>query len=184
MGLHQLRLLSYVLRRMGLAVLVMVGVTFLTFYLSRGIPGISPLTPYVTPQTPTNLYPVIAREHGLDQPLYLQYFYYMRDLLSGNWGYSRAVGIPVIQALGDFFPATLELTIAALVIAVIFGFLLGLTSALRNRRWPDYVSRVISIESVSLPPFWLGLILSLFAFYLGQAGLATLPLGGRVSAQV
>ena len=175
-----MRLLPYVLRRLALAILVLFGVTLITFYLSRGVPGISPLTPYITPQTPTSLYPAIIREHGLDQPVYLQYFYYIRDLLSGDWGYSRAVGLPVTQAIVEFFPATLELAIAALVIAVAFGFAFGILSALKNKRWPDYAGRVVSIESVSLPPFWLGLVLSIAAFDVGQAGFPTLPLGGRV----
>ncbi len=169
---------------MGTAVLVLLGITVLTFYLLRGIPGINPIIPFVTPQTPLDQYPIIAREHGLDLPIYLQYFYYMRDLLSGDWGYSRAVGLPVTQALASYFPATLELTISGLLIAVIGGFGLGLVSALRNRRLSDYASRIFSIQSVSMPPFWLGIILSLAAFYAGQNGLATLPLDGRVTQSV
>jgi peptide/nickel transport system permease protein len=179
-----LKLYYYIIRRIGIAVLVLLGVTVLTFYLIRGLPGINPIVAYVTPTTPLNQYPIIAKEQGFDNPLYIQYFIYMKDLLTGNWGYSRSVDLPVTQAIESFFPATLELTLAALVLALAGGFGLGLISALRNRKWSDYVSRVISIESVSLPPFWLGIIFSLAAFYVGQSGLPTLPLDGRVSQLV
>jgi len=156
----------------------------LTFFLMRGLPGINPIIPYVTPQTPLDQYPIIAKEHGLNLPVYLQYFYYMRDLLSGDWGYSKSVGLPVTQALATFFPATLELTLAAMLIAIVAGFGLGLVSALENRRWPDYLSRIFSIQIVSMPPFWLGILLSLAAYYVGQAGLPTLPLDGRITQSV
>jgi ABC-type dipeptide/oligopeptide/nickel transport system permease component len=179
-----LKLYFYALRRIGIAVLVLLGITVLTFYLIRGLPGINPIVSYVTPTTPLNQYPIIAKEQGFDNPLYIQYFIYMKDLLTGNWGYSRSVDLPVTQAIESFFPATLELTLAALVVALIGGFGLGLTSALRNRKPADYVSRVISIESVSLPPFWIGIIFSLAAFYIGQSGLPTLPLDGRVTQLV
>src|SRR5579884_3477603 len=101
-----MRLYLYVLRRIGIAFIVLFGVTILTFYLSRGVPGINPITAYVTPTTPISLYPQIARDHGLDKPVYIQYFYYMRDLLRGDWGYSRSVGLQVTTAIFDFFPAT------------------------------------------------------------------------------
>lgn len=156
----------------------------LTFFLMRGLPGINPIIPYVTPQTPLDQYPIIAKEHGLDLPVYLQYFYYMRDLLTGNWGYSKSVGLPVVRAIAAFFPATLELVLAAMLIAVVAGFGLGLVSALENRRWPDYLSRIFSIQIVSMPPFWLGILFSLVAYYVGQAGLPTLPLDGIISQSV
>ncbi len=176
-----MQLYRYILRRIGIAILVLFGVTLLTFYLSRGVPGVNPITAYVTPTTPISLYPQIARENGLDLPVYLQYFFYMKDLLVGNWGYSRSIGLPVTIAIENFFPATLELTIVAMIIAVVIGFALGLVSALNNGKWSDFLSRGISIESVSLPPFWIGIVFSLLFFFIGQYGLPTLPLDGRIS---
>ena len=118
----------------------------------------------------------LAREFGLDQPLAVQYLTYAKGLMVGDWGRSIQSRQPVLDDLKAFLPATLELVIAAMFVAIAIGIPLGLISAVYRDRWPDVLSRALSLGSVSIPRFFLGLLLQLgFAMWLGW-----LPLGGRI----
>lgn len=177
--------LRYLVRRLVSLVLIIVGVTLLTFILTHAIPGVDPLSAYITQATPISQYPAIAKEYGLDKPLYEQYFYYLWGLIHGNWGYSATAAMPVSQAIVSFFPATFELTIVALAISTVLGILLGILSAVRSNKLADHASRVFSISTISIPSFWLGLLFQfVFFLQLKSHGLPYLPSSGRVDATI
>jgi peptide/nickel transport system permease protein len=122
--------------------------------------------------------------HHLDEPLYIQYWYYLRDLLHGDWGISRSdANRPVIESIRSYFPATLELTIFAIVIGVIFGIPIGIISALKKDKPIDHTARIFSLAGVSTPVFWLALLMQYVFFYqLKILNLPYLPLGGRADS--
>jgi len=116
-----------------------------------------------------------GREFGLDRPLIVQYGSYLAGLLRGDFGVSIYTRRPVAEDLAAYLPATLELVFAAMTLAVAIGIPAGLAAAVWRNRWPDYLSRVVALGSISMPRFFLGLLLQLFfAMWLGW-----LPLTGR-----
>ncbi|HEX4814218.1 MAG TPA: ABC transporter permease [Nonomuraea sp.] len=157
----------YLARRLGQALLVVAGVVMLTFAVMRLVPG-DPAVAYAGPKaTPEQL--AAARERfGLDRPLPLQFVAYVRDLLSGDWGTSLRTRQPVRDDLSLAFPASLELVGAALVVAVVVGIPVGVLAARYKMRFPEFGVRFTSMLAVSVPVFWLALILQLvFASKLG-----------------
>jgi peptide/nickel transport system permease protein len=112
---------------------------------------------------------------GLDQPLYVQYGRYMTGLLHGDLGESSSTGRPVLVDFMQRLPATLELTLASLLLALLVGVPLGVLSAVHRDTAIDHFGRVFSVAGVAMPSFWSGLILIYIFFYL--LGLAPAPLG-------
>lgn len=111
---------------------------------------------------------------GLDQPLYQQYFTYMKNLLQGDFGNSFKSHEPVAKILWEKFLLTLELTLWGMGWSLIVGVLMGVVAAVRRNRWPDYLGMSISIVGLSMPEFWFGfLLIELFSIKLGW-----LPTGG------
>lgn len=169
--------LSYALRRLGMTLLLALGITIITFTLS----AIVPIDPVVAalgeraagdPDVVANF----RAKNGLDEPLLVQYWIYLTNLLQGDWGMSQQTQRPVLQDLMTYAPATLELVFATIIMAVVFGVLLGLAAALYRNKFPDHVARVISMLGVSTPIFWLGIVLIMVFF----AQLGVLPSGGRI----
>jgi peptide/nickel transport system permease protein len=163
--------------------LVLLGVSILVFVLLRGMPGVDPLAAYITPGLPMSPEALksLREDLHLDQPLPVQYVYYVADLLRGDWGYSRTAAQPVIPALIERLPATVELAVVAVLLSTAIGVPAGIVAALRRDRAPDVAVRVVSIAGISFPVFWLGILLQLlFFYYAGQMGLPTLPSRGRV----
>src|SRR5690606_6587124 len=110
-----------------------------------------------------------------DKPLPAQYWNYVTGLIQGDWGVSIYTRRPVWEDLAAYLPATLELVLAAMLLAVVIGIPAGLMAAVYRDRWPDYLSRTISLGAISMPRFFLGLLLQLaLAMWLGW-----LPLSGR-----
>ena len=119
---------------------------------------------------------MLRHRYGYDQPLLTQYVSYMGDLVHGNLGDSITTRRPVSEDLRQFFPATIELTSAAMLIVVVLGLPLGTLGGLRRGRIPDHVSRLLSIAAVSMPVFWLGIILQIIFYQRANI----LPVGGRI----
>ena len=94
-----MKLRDYIIRRLLLAIPVVIGVLAITFVLSYVVGN--PITLYTTERTRPEAIPGIMAEHGLNQPLYIQFFYYLRDLISGNWGYSRTARMDVTESTSD-----------------------------------------------------------------------------------
>ncbi len=164
----------YLLRRIALVVPTLVGVTLITFVLTYLLPGNPALVKAGSLATPEH---IAEMEHkmGLDQPIYVQYGRYVRGLLSGDLGESTSTGRPVLEDFRQRVPATLELTLASLLIAVGVGIPLGVLSAVHRDTLVDHVSRLIGVGGVAMPSFWTGLLLIYVFFY--ALDVAPAPLG-------
>ena len=180
-----MRLVEYVIRRLVLLIFVLFGVSVIVFYLSHGFPQAwNPLGAYINPKMSPQAIQRVIVEHGFNQPLYIQYFYWLRDIFDGNWGYAGpwANGLPVLQVFSNHFPYTVELAVTAVIMTVVIGIPLGIISALRNNKPPDHVSRVVALTGYSTPSYWFGLMLQIvFFYYFSIWGLPNLPSHGAVS---
>ena len=172
-------LARYTLRRILLIVPVLVGVSLLTFTLSHVVPG-DPARLAAGPQATPEMYEQIRREFGLDDPLPVQYWTYVTNLVRGDWGDSILSRRPVAEDLRLYWPATLELVLVAMLIATAVGVPLGVLSAVRADRATDQVSRLVALLGVSMPAFWLALLLQLFF----ALRLDWLPVSGRLDTMV
>jgi len=157
--------------------LTLFGLTMATFVIGRLIP-IDPVLAIVGDRAPQDVYDATRLELGLDQPLYLQYFHYLKKLLAGDFGVSLFSSQPVLTDLLNVLPATIELATVAIVIGVFLGLPMGVVAASNQGRWPDHLIRVVGLIGYSMPVFWLGII-GLLLFY-GQLGWVSGP--GRVDA--
>jgi len=172
-------MLNHLVRRILLSLLALFGVTLLVFILSHVVPG-DPARLAAGPQARQEQVDSVRKEYGLDKPVPEQYVMYMGNLFKGNLGKSLQSRRPVAEDLIDYFPATLELTLVATLIAVIGGVASGLLSAVHKNKLIDHIARVVSLGGVSIPVFWLGLVLVLI-FY---RALGWLPFGGRLDASL
>ena len=164
----------FLLHRLALAIPTLVGVTLISFlmtYLLPGNPALVQSGPYATPAYIAEM----EQRMGLDQPVYVQYWRYVSGLARGDLGNSSATGRPVAEDFRQRLPATLELTLSALLLAVAVGVPLGVLSAVHRDRWLDHIGRVVSVAGVAMPSFWTGLLLIYVFFYLFN--LAPAPLG-------
>lgn len=153
---------------------VLIGLTLLVFVISRLLPG-DLVQLAAGPQATASEVESLRREFGLDQPVPVQYLHYVEGLLHGDWGRSVLTRRPVLEDLKIYLPATLELVACALAMAVGVGIPAGLLAAVYANRWPDALARVASLSGISMPRFFLGLLLQLgFAMWLDW-----LPLSGR-----
>ncbi len=157
---------AYIGRRLVLAALVLIMVSIGTFLLSHAVPG-DPISAIIGERQADNpeVRAQFERRFGLDKPLPLQYAYYVRNLLRGDLGLSISTRQPVVEDLQQFVPATIELTIAAMIFAITGGVPLGIIAAVRQNRWPDHFTRFIALIGTSVPVFWLGLLFLYVFFY-------------------
>ena len=170
-----MNLFNLLVRRGVGIVAVMVGVSVITFAISHVIPA-DPVAAALGDHARDDQIAAFRVEYGLDKPVGEQYIVYVDNLLHGNLGLSIRTRRPVAEDLRDFFPATLELSLAALLISLLIGIPAGIWSSLTRNRLPDNVVRVFALIGGSLPVFWLGLLLiGLFYNRLGW-----LPSGGRI----
>lgn len=167
-------MLYFILRRLVLLVPVLFGLTVLMFIVARVLPG-DPVALAAGPNATAAEIARLRAEFGLDQPLLVQYLTYATGLLQGDFGYSIFTRRPVFDDLLTYLPATLELVVASMLLAVALGIPAGLAAAVWANRWPDYASRVAALAAISMPRFFLGLLLQLFF----AMWLMWLPLGGR-----
>ncbi len=167
---------GYILRRIGLAGLMLFGLVCLTFVISNIAPS-DPAALAAGPDAGRSQIEQARRDYGLDKPLPEQFLRYVTELSRGDFGRSIATGRSVGSDLARYFPATLELVILAMLMGVLLGVPLGVISALRKDGWADHVTRIFAVSGIALPPFWFGLLLQLaFAAWLGL-----LPTSGRLS---
>ncbi len=166
---------EYIVKRLILLVLVVFGVLIITFVITRVIPAHPELL--WAGAHPTEEQIERAREElHLNDPIYIQLFYYLNDFLTGNWGVSWRTRQPVLSDILSALPATLELVILAFIIAIALGIPLGAIAALKRNTWVDHVIRIVSVLGASVPVFWLALILQLVS----SSWLGLLPGAKRV----
>lgn len=172
-------MLRFLIRRLLLLIFVIWGISLITFVLARVVPT-DPARLIAGPRASPASLEVVRKDYGLDRPLIEQYLNYLRGLVRGDLGRSFSSRRLVTEDLRAFFPATVELTLAALLIAVVIGLPLGILAAVRRNSWLDYIGRTLATLGLAIPPFWLGLMLQLL-FY---TGLTWLPVGDRLSQDV
>lgn len=169
-------MVTYALRRLLEAVPVVLLVILIVFCLFRVIPGDPARLAAGKTASPERV-EEIRREMGLDKPLPVQYILYIGSILRGDFGRSIYTRRPVIDDLALYAPATLELCFLGLLGCLVVGIPLGIVAAAKENRWPDHATRILALSGVSLPVFWLGLLLQVvFYFKLGW-----LPGSGRLS---
>lgn len=172
-----MRGLKSVVIRLSQLLIVLLGVTFVTFIVSHVVPG-DPARMLLGQRADAQTLEHMRHVMGLDQPVWLQYLDYLWGLLHGELGISIRTQRPVLSELLTYFPATIELTLFAMGFAVISGVALGLLSAAYRDTPIDHGTRVLAILGVSTPLFWLGLmVLLLFYKHLGW-----LPGSGRIDS--
>jgi peptide/nickel transport system permease protein len=172
-------MLKYIVKRLILFVIVIFGVVTVTFFLSHVIPS-DPVGAILGENAPQELVEKIERQLGLDLPLGQQYTRYIKGLINWNFGISLRTQKQVSEDMRVYFPATIELALFALFIAIIFGISIGIISAVKRNLLPDNISRVFSLVGISMPAFWLGLLFILILYY----HLGLIPAGGRLSPHI
>src|SRR5919198_187847 len=154
----------YVATRLMLVLPTLVGVTLITFvltYLLPGNPALVKAGPLATPEHIKEM----ERRMGLDQPVPVQYWRYLSALLRGDFGESATTGRPVLEDFRQRVPATPELTLASMVLAVALGIPLGVFAAVRRDGPVDHLSRLLGVGGVAMPTFWTGLLAVYVFFY-------------------
>lgn len=182
-----MKLWQYILRRILLLVPVLIGISLITFGLAWFATGGHLENQYLTQTDKLSEEKIqqIIRLHGFDKPAYIQYFNYLVNLGTGDLGVSTSVNQPVSEVLKDKFPASIELAVVSMVFAILIGIPLGILSATHRDRPADQLTRFLALSGVSVPVFWLALILQLLLSYqLGQRGLDFFPLYGRYDSIV
>jgi peptide/nickel transport system permease protein len=168
---------SYAVRRSLTVIPVLLGVSVLVFGFVHLIPG-DPATAMSGEKATPERTEAVRKALGLDRPIYEQYFLYMGKVLRGDLGTSVVRGDPVLPDILRRFPATVELATSAILIALAFGIPIGIVSAVRRRSFVDSLSRVWALTGVSMPIFWLGIMLA----WVFGVELRWLPTGFRLSA--
>ncbi|MDE0213064.1 MAG: ABC transporter permease [Deltaproteobacteria bacterium] len=163
-------------RRIIGAVPVLIGMSFLVFLLMQLAPG-DPVTLLLGEDAEPHEIEEVTREWGLDQPIIVQYWQFVSQAVQGNFGESMRYGEPVTQLVVERLPATVELALASLLVAIIIALPIGVYSAIKHNSMWDHSGMTVALIGISLPNFWLGIML---IFFLGGQ-LNWLPVAGRLT---
>jgi peptide/nickel transport system permease protein len=150
---------QYILRRLFLSIPVLVGILVVTFAMARLIPG-DPCRAMMGEKATKAICDRWAQEKGLDRPIPVQFGVYITDMTRGDFGESLQYGKPVTQLLAERLPMTIELSFSALLFSVLVGIPLGIISAVKHNSWVDVTTMIWANIGVSLPVFFLGLMLA------------------------
>lgn len=163
-------------RRLLGAIPVLIGMSFLVFLLMQLAPG-DPVTLLLGEDAEPHEIEEVTREWGLDQPILIQYWQFVTQAVQGNFGESMRYGESVTQLVAERLPATVELALASLLVAVIIALPIGVYSAIKHNSLWDHSGMTLALVGISLPNFWLGIML---IFFLGGQ-LNLLPVAGRLT---
>lgn len=166
-------MLNYILKRLGMAVITILGVLFIIFVAARASGDVTLL---MLPQDATEeMIAVFRAKHGLDQPVVMQFLNFVGGMMTGDFGTSLRYQRPAIEVIGERLPATLQLTLVAFAIALVIGVVFGMISAYWRGTWLDRILRTTAVLLQSMPGFWIAIMAVLvFAVNLGW-----LPTSGR-----
>ncbi|MBI0584042.1 MAG: ABC transporter permease [Methanomassiliicoccus sp.] len=154
---------------------VLIGVSLIIFTLTR-MTG-DPAAAYINEKMSASQIADVYDKYHFNEPAYVQYLYWFNGILNMDWGWSKTATMPVTDAIAYYLPATFELALTSIIIAIIIGIFLGTVSAVKKNKPFDHSTRLVSLLGVSIPVFWLGLML-LVIFY---NTLHLAPDGGRTS---
>jgi dipeptide transport system permease protein len=172
-------MLRFILQKLALIVPTIIGITIASFAFIRLLPG-DPILAMagqhgVTPER----YEILKEQFGFNLPIWQQYLNYVGGILQGNFGISLATKRPVIDEFMTLFPATVELALFAMLIAVALGIPAGIFAATKRGSWFDQITMGVALTGYSMPIFWWGLLLIIFfSGYLGWT-----PVSGRIALQ-
>jgi len=169
----------FLVRRLTLAAVVVVGVVVLTFVIARVVPG-DPAATWAGPRARPEQIQRAREQLGLDRPMPVQIVQYLGGVVTGDWGLSLRTRRPVLEDIARRAPASIELVTTAMVLAIGVGVPLGLVAARWKGRAPDVLSRVGAVLGVSMPSFWLAIVLQLVFFQ----WLNVLPVAGSYDADL
>ncbi len=168
-------ILRLIVQRISLALVVLIGVSMLIFAIARVIPG-DPARIALGPNATVEQVEVLRETLHLNDPIYVQYGYFVRDISQGDLGVSLYTNRPVTTDIAQFLPATLELVIVAGIMMICIGIPLGMISARYKGQFIDNLLRVVSLLGVSAPSFvWAVILMLLFAYFL-----PIFPVAGRI----
>jgi peptide/nickel transport system permease protein len=172
-------LLRFIVRRLLLLVPILIGLSLLVFFWIRALPG-GPAEALLGERATPEAVAAIERQYGLDQPVYVQYWHFLKKTASFDFGDSITSRQPVLSELRLRFPATVELAIAAMLFSTFLGIPLGFIAAKKHDTWIDHGSLFASLLGISIPIFFLAILLKyIFAVQLGW-----LPTVGRLSVLI
>jgi peptide/nickel transport system permease protein len=172
-------MLRFAVRRLLLLVPILLGLSVLVFVWIRALPG-GPAQALLGERATPETIAQIERQYGLDEPVHVQYWKYVQRTAKFDLGTSVASRRPVTAELSERFPATIELSLAAMIFSVVFGIPLGFIAAKRYGTWLDHTSLVASLIGISIPIFFLAILLK----YLFAVKLGLLPTVGRISVLI
>jgi peptide/nickel transport system permease protein len=184
------RIYSLLARRLIYGLITLLGLTVITFVLSHTGGSALAISTYLNPQSTV---PIAVQERDLEiefhlnQPLYIQYFYYISGILHGQWGYTKTPIFSgyVTSAITYFLPNTIELSVVAMIVIIFVGVRLGIIAGVRRDGVADNTVRIISFLGIAMPAFWVGLLLQeTFASGIVSSRLDLLPLTGNVSTSL
>ena len=158
-----LRFIKAAVLTLSSVAVTMLGLLFITFIIGRVMP-IDPVLAIVGERASQSTYDAVYEQLGLDKPIIVQFFYYLFDVIRGDFGISLLNARPVSEDIARVFPATMELATLGVFIGIILGVPLGVIAAVNRGSWIDQLVRVIALVGYSMPIFWLGLI-GLLIFY-------------------
>ncbi|WP_088347112.1 MULTISPECIES: ABC transporter permease [Rhodomicrobium] len=167
---------SLILNRILVAVPTLLLVTLFVFALQRLLPG-DPLLTMAGEERDPAVLEHLRHLYGFDRPLPVQFVIWLREVAAGNFGASLRTGEPVLKLIGQTLPVTVQLATASILIAMLIGIPMGVLSAVRKGSWVDYLANIISLTGLSIPHFWLGIILILVV----SVELQWLPASGYAS---
>ena len=174
-------MLEFIARRLLMSIPVLIGILLVTFVLARLIPG-DPCKAILGEKATREVCERFTRDHGLDRPIYVQFAIYAGQVVRGNFGESIRFSRPVTKILIERLPMTIELALGGLMVALLIGVPLGVVSAMRHNTGVDVATMIVANVGISMPVFWLGLMLA-YAFALLLKGTPFwLPPSGRLSA--
>jgi len=157
-------MLAFITRRFLLLILVLFGVSVLLFGILMTFSPERRAATYVSSPQQAKDIPKIIKQFGLEDPFYLQYFRWMKEVFKGNMGWSLVASRPVWEAFWTYFPITLEMNLFAAPIVLFFGIWLGTMAGIHRDQWIDHITRILAIIGWSLPTFLFALVL-LMIFY-------------------
>ncbi|PLS17769.1 peptide ABC transporter permease [Bacillus sp. M6-12] len=150
-------MLSYTLRRLSSLIPVLLGMAFIVFFMIRAIPG-DPAQLILGQQATKSSIAALNKELGLDRPWHTQFLEYLGGIFQGDLGDSLKTKTPISEEIWPYLAATIELSLVAMIIAIIIGVNAGIISAWFQNSWFDYTAMVLALIGVSMPIFWLGLM--------------------------
>jgi peptide/nickel transport system permease protein len=169
----------YLIKRLFLMSIVLFMVTFITFSITHLSPA-DPAAQWAGHRPTPQQLEQAKKELGLDKSFYLRYFIYLRNLARGDLGTSIKTRQPVLSDLKRYYPATFELVTVSLIISLLIGIPMGIFSAVNRESVMDHGTRLVSISGVSVPIFWLGMMIQLLVY----STFKEFPIQGRIASEV